>query len=515
MAESYRFFDLHGYTESEFAEVEARKRRDGVLVDVGNRLAVTIAGSVANVDTGEAFVQGFWYKNTTSKSLAITANASATARVDLVVLKLDRDANTLTAQIHQGVLGGGAPAPTQVAGLVWELVLATVSTASGVSTVTDARTYSQTVVDSREILATQDAALGVTMPRMLLTADMSTRGLYYAEPAPSAENGLLNSSFRMNQRATAFGALVAGAKAADLWAYQTSGSLSNAGLTAGGIIPGTSIYVPWSLIVQRSNSNALGTTSYDGWTQALEGNQWGRLHGAPLVWSSMHYATKATNVAIGIRNYAGNRAFYHVFPLLATTWTFCWFRIPPDLVGTWVTNGTAGAAYISVFPTVSHTSLLGGTPDTWSAGNFVAPVGFVNTLTATNDALYTTAPKLEIGYYPTRFMLPDIQIEEQQAHRVFRRFFYDHNVPVSVDAFANGWITEYYPLAPDMRAAPTLSNSVVTIYASRNPSGAETGWTLYQNALQPTYWEPTWLKASAGGGSRWWSISGDLSAELI
>lgn len=117
--------------------------RDGVLVGVANELAPSLAGGGINVNvaTGQAFVQGFWYKNDAVKALPITANVSATPRVDLVVLHLNRTANTLIAQIHDGVVGAGAPALTQVVGGDWEILLATVSTASGVSVVTDARTW--------------------------------------------------------------------------------------------------------------------------------------------------------------------------------------------------------------------------------------------------------------------------------------------------------------------------------------------------------------------------------------
>jgi hypothetical protein len=142
MAEVARFFDTVSYGESDQAEVQARMWRDGVCVGVAGELAVTSGGTgLVSVATGEGFVQGFWYKNTAAKTLAITANASATPRVDLVVLHLDRVANTLLAIVHEGVLGGGAPALTQIVGGTWEILLATVSTSSSVSTITDARLW--------------------------------------------------------------------------------------------------------------------------------------------------------------------------------------------------------------------------------------------------------------------------------------------------------------------------------------------------------------------------------------
>jgi hypothetical protein len=136
-----RFFDAVSYSEADQAEVQARMWRDGVINGVGNNLAVTIGGGFANVNTGEAFVQGFWYKNTASKAIAIPTNASATARIDLVVLALDRTGNSLISTLHVGVVGAGTPALTQIVGGNWELAIASISTASNVSTLTDIRTY--------------------------------------------------------------------------------------------------------------------------------------------------------------------------------------------------------------------------------------------------------------------------------------------------------------------------------------------------------------------------------------
>lgn len=140
MVEIGRFFDNVLYGEGDQAKVQSRMVRDGVLVGIGGQLAVTNpGGGFLNVASGEAFVQGFHYENTTTKTLAVTANLSATPRIDWVILRLDRVANTLTAVISNGIVGGGVPILTQVDGGIWEFPLAQVSTASGVSTLTDTR----------------------------------------------------------------------------------------------------------------------------------------------------------------------------------------------------------------------------------------------------------------------------------------------------------------------------------------------------------------------------------------
>lgn len=142
MTEVGRFFDAVLYGEADQAEVTSRIARDGVLLGYGNELAVISGGAgFASVNTGEAFLQGFHYKNDASKLLAITPNAGGVARVDLVVLRLDRVGNSLTVVIHDGVIGAGVPSPTQIVGGVWEMPIARISTTSSVSTYTDVRTW--------------------------------------------------------------------------------------------------------------------------------------------------------------------------------------------------------------------------------------------------------------------------------------------------------------------------------------------------------------------------------------
>jgi hypothetical protein len=142
MTEVARFFDSQSYGESDQAEVTARMVRDGICIGVGSELAVTsgVAGFVS-VNTGEAFVQGFWYKNTAVKTLAVSSNVTAITRVDVVVLRLDRTGNALVAAVHEGTPGGGVPPLTQVVGGIWEMPLANLSTTSGVTTIADARVW--------------------------------------------------------------------------------------------------------------------------------------------------------------------------------------------------------------------------------------------------------------------------------------------------------------------------------------------------------------------------------------
>jgi hypothetical protein len=86
-----------------------------------------------------ALVRGHtWYSGSTVTTVAIAANASGSTRVDLVVLRLSRTTWDVTLTVVAGTPGAGAPAPTQGLGTTgsWDLPLATVSVASGASTIT-------------------------------------------------------------------------------------------------------------------------------------------------------------------------------------------------------------------------------------------------------------------------------------------------------------------------------------------------------------------------------------------
>jgi hypothetical protein len=158
MTELGRFFDTVSYGEADQAEVQNRFRREGVLFEVDNKLAVGAPGSMfVSVGTGEAMVEGFWYKNTAALNLAVASNTSGSTRVDLVVLRLNRVANTLVAAIVMGTPGAGTPALTQVVGGTWEFPLASITvptaTTSAITAgmLADLRTYSVQAKYAQEI----------------------------------------------------------------------------------------------------------------------------------------------------------------------------------------------------------------------------------------------------------------------------------------------------------------------------------------------------------------------------
>lgn len=168
MTERYRFFDNVSYTEADQAEVQNRFRAEGVLWSIGNKLAIGAPGSMfVSVATGEAFVEGFWYSNDAAFNLPIGNNTSGSTRIDRIVLRLNRTANTLTAFVIVGTPGAGTPALTQIVGGTWDFPLATITVTNGlaavlVGNIADNRVFSSSQVQL-DFTAITDIGAGVAM----------------------------------------------------------------------------------------------------------------------------------------------------------------------------------------------------------------------------------------------------------------------------------------------------------------------------------------------------------------
>ena len=156
-------------TELQWSRMARRWGPDGVHTEDPNSTVLKVTGSGAGtvaVGAGMAFVNGFYYSLDATKNLAVPANAGSVARVDLVVLRADQGANSVTAVYKTG--GATAPTLTQDETGVWEIPLAQCTVAAGSSVVTAAN-----VIDKRYLTG---------------------RGVFPSVPGgrrPSAKNSLL------------------------------------------------------------------------------------------------------------------------------------------------------------------------------------------------------------------------------------------------------------------------------------------------------------------------------------
>lgn len=155
MAEQAYPFDAGSGASTNEAQWQAMARNfagTGVIDGRLNELVVSADGSgmTVSVATGDAFLEGFFYRSDAVKALTIaTANATS-PRIDTVVVRLDRTANTAALAVVTGTAASvpASPALTQTDAL-YELPLANIAVpaAAGVIAaggVTDRRVFAAT-----------------------------------------------------------------------------------------------------------------------------------------------------------------------------------------------------------------------------------------------------------------------------------------------------------------------------------------------------------------------------------
>lgn len=94
-------------------------------------------GMTVKVKSGQAFVEGFFFQSDAQESLAIATAHATLARIDRVVVRLDRTANTIDLAVLTGTPGASpsAPALTQ-SSTTWEIGLALVAVSAAVTSIT-------------------------------------------------------------------------------------------------------------------------------------------------------------------------------------------------------------------------------------------------------------------------------------------------------------------------------------------------------------------------------------------
>jgi len=140
-------------TELQWSRMARQWGSDGVHATDPTSTALKVTGSGAAtvaVAPGMAFVNGFFYHLDATKNLAVTANATGAARIDLVVLRADQAANSVTAVYKTG--GTTAPPLTQVEDGVWEIPVAQCTVAAGASVVTAANVVDKRYFTSRGVM---------------------------------------------------------------------------------------------------------------------------------------------------------------------------------------------------------------------------------------------------------------------------------------------------------------------------------------------------------------------------
>ena len=154
MAEFSAPFDTSSITtELQWSRMARRWGSDGVHTEDPGSTVLKVTGSgttTVSVAPGGAFVNGFYYYLDAAKTLSVPANTGGAARVDLVVLRADQSANSVTAVYKSG--GTTAPPLTQVEDGVWEIPIAQCTVAAASTIVTAANVIDRRYLTGRGVL---------------------------------------------------------------------------------------------------------------------------------------------------------------------------------------------------------------------------------------------------------------------------------------------------------------------------------------------------------------------------
>lgn len=167
---SYPFTASPASTELQWSRMARVWAVDGVVAadPAGTDLKVTGAGTnLLTVAAGEAFANGFYYKNDADKNHSVPTNAGGgTQRIDRVVLRCTQSADNVQTVYRTG--STSPPTLTQDPTDVWEIPVAKVTVAAGGTT-------AQTIVDERIF-----TAVGVS-PSNAAARRTATKNLVVAE----------------------------------------------------------------------------------------------------------------------------------------------------------------------------------------------------------------------------------------------------------------------------------------------------------------------------------------------
>jgi hypothetical protein len=126
------------------------------------------SGMQVKVGTGRAWIEGVWCESDAIEILTISASHATLPRLDLVVLRVDWDANTVGLAVLEGTPGAAVPTPTQVLNDVWELPLGLVIVAPTVTTI------AASAVEPQQVWAAPDSAFVYATGAQTLATATST-----------------------------------------------------------------------------------------------------------------------------------------------------------------------------------------------------------------------------------------------------------------------------------------------------------------------------------------------------
>lgn len=175
--ESSRFFGgpegaIPQYNQTHDAEVYRLMFSYGIFSDVENELVVTETDPVSlnvKVDTGWAFVHGFWYHNDSTLIKSLGAADPEHSRIDRIILRLDSTTNfKISCEVKEGT-PAASPSPPSLTqtDAIYEISLAQVLVEANVTSVNNSK-----ITDERNFVESKGLASVVK-----LTGDQTIAGV--------------------------------------------------------------------------------------------------------------------------------------------------------------------------------------------------------------------------------------------------------------------------------------------------------------------------------------------------
>lgn len=222
------------------------------------------------------------------------------------------------------------------------------------------------------------------------------------------------------------------------------------------------------------------------------------------------FATISGTACFAIRNAQGSRSYIQEFAVVANTWTFVTFIIPPDTTGTWDVGANTGATLSWTFG--CGTTYAGATNKTWSGNDYVTTNNVTNFFGTTNNMIGITGVFVLPGSYSvpaarSRQLIAPYSVELDRSMRYFETGTESLDYRSVPTGITYGYDT--FTFLKPKRVAPSVALANWTYYSS----GVNTPLAPTLNNIGLTYFQVlgqglTNFNGWSGGGT--WTADASL-----
>jgi hypothetical protein len=280
---------------------------------------------------------------------------------------------------------------------------------------------------------------------------------------PGTRNKIINGRMEIAQRGTSFAAPASGSYVLDRWVqFNTSAAFYTVSQQADA--PSSNEFQNSLRIAITTADASIAAGDLVTLRQWVEGYNARDLIGRTFTLSFWVRSSKTGVHCVSFRNTGANRAYIVEYTVsAANTWEQKSITLSGGLItaGTW--DWTTGQG-VGIDFVLAAGSTFQATAGAWQTGNLYATSAQVNCLDSTSNIFAITGVQLEVGSVATPFEHRPFEhrpfgVELDLCRRYYRQFT-DNFVGYAPSAGIFGG--RHTPLAPPMRATPTVTNSGVT-----------------------------------------------------